>query len=395
MDHPTPAPDTTPCSTPLDALNPLRPLNPLNPLNAHVTPAHDAHVDPLILDAAAKIAAAINDLKRGLDKRDAVRAHAHGAFKLAVSHAQTWELAIVPDGDGDEYPITVKATLAPAPTSLPLPTCKPVRPASHPLLDRDFVARKKRKFDHDSDTSSHGQDHDKDHDQEQKQDATPAITKDHLDKLRDDIQEDTTECVNHVHRLLRRFREEWHDKTMSAPPAREPLRDSVVTNPHHLPVASFPSPTLQRDDQNTSLSDVVRREANLLSTQVRWVEECRRVAADLHDKRQETWRTSSAGFHDRQRQDREHFQNRILHESNMHAQTLNQILNEVKAIGLYAQSIKWETPTSHLAYPSPAVPTPPAFPTQPASLPTPTLSQPGRGGIRGIAPKPTVQPNQR
>ncbi|KAF2129737.1 hypothetical protein P153DRAFT_338781 [Dothidotthia symphoricarpi CBS 119687] len=364
----------------------------------------EADVDPLVAQTARKIADAINDFKRELDKRDGTWANAHGALQLELSDTHTWELAIVPDDDGDEYPITVHATLKtprPANGHVPAPsppsTFKPTRRASDADLERDLVSRKKRKLDSNADSSSKRQRTDDGGDDE---DMMPLITKEDLDdllgKLREDIQEDTSECVNHVQRLLRRFKEEWHDKakwefeqaqTRSYPQHR----DSLASN------ASFPAPTADRDDPAAPTPEFVRREAKLLSTQIRWVEDCRRVAADIHDKREETWRTSSAGFHDRQRQDREHFQNRLLHDSGLHTQTLNQILNEVKAIGLYAQSMKWETPTSHLAYPSPAVPTPPVFPTQPPIAPAPMQAQAqiGRGGGRASAPKYATHPSQR
>ncbi|KAH6495147.1 hypothetical protein HBI55_106920 [Parastagonospora nodorum] len=374
-----------------------------DPTMSPATPSRAGVVtDPLIAETAKKIAAVINDFKRELDKRDGTWASAHGKLELALD-SQTFVLTLVPDKDGEEYPVTVqamrKSSDAPNDSIPSLSTdgnsaYKPMRRNSEVELERDLISRKKRRLNEDDDISNKRPRSDDDNKY-----IMPLIREEDLDdqlsKLRDDIQEDTSECVNHVHRLLRRFKDR-HEKRkfdidqLQTPHSQPSVRDSTPNGTN--PGGSFPSPSVDRDDQTSSIAEVVRREAKLISTQVKWVEDCRRVAAELHDKREETWRTSSAGFHDRQRQDRENFQNRMLHESGMHSQTLNQILNEVKAIGLYAQSMKWETPASHLAYPPPSVPTPPAFPTRPASsAPSPS---PGAGRGRGAGMASVQQPNQ-
>jgi hypothetical protein len=82
------------------------------------------------------------------------------------------------------------------------------------------------------------------------EDIMPLITKedlaDLLSKLRDDdVQEDTSECVNHVHQLLRRFKDERHEKSQHdveqshAPPINLLHRDSMPNS--IAPNASFPS----------------------------------------------------------------------------------------------------------------------------------------------------------
>lgn len=374
-----------------------------DPTMSPATPSHAEVVAvPLVAETAKKIAAVINDFKRELDKRDGTWASVHGKLELALD-SQTFVLTLVPDEDGEEYPVTVQATRKSSDAtnaSIPSPSTngnsayQSMRRNSDVELERDLISRKKRRLNEDDDISNTQARTDGDN-----KDTKPLITKEDLDdllsKLREDIQEDTSECVNHVHRLVRRLKEDLRENRkfdidqLQTSHSEPSARDSIP-NPTH-PGASFPSPSVDRDDQTASIPDVVRREAKLISTQVKWVEDCRRVAAELHDKREETWRTSSAGFHDRQRQDRENFQNRMLHESSINSQTLNQILNEVKAIGLYAQSMKWETPASHLAYPPPSVPTPPAFPTRPASTaPSPSL---GAGRGRGTGMAPAQQPN--
>ena len=380
-----------------DVSNPTTQESPSPTTDEQLMSPTTTDIDPLVAQTAKKLADVINDFKRELDKRDATWARAHGTFLLSLKadHSATYELAVVPDEDGDEYPVTVRAqrkkakdaadgqTLAGKNSVTPLITSNSTyaatRRASDAELEQDIVSRKKRKLD-----EGDGGPRKRTRPDEDEDDIMPLITKEDLDgllsQLREDIQEDTSECVNHVQKLLRRFKEEWHEHTatMARQPPRGPFRDSVIGSGSTPAVGAFPSPTLDKDDQNVSIPDLIRKEVRLLSSQIHWVEECRRVAADVHDKREENWRTSSAGFHDRARQDREGFQTRVLYESTEQGRLLNQILNEVRAIGLYSQSMKWETP-GHLA-PYPPVPPQPAFPTQPP-LPLPPLGQrKGRGG---------------
>jgi hypothetical protein len=369
----------------------------VSPLSPNSVAASNGNIDPLVAKAAKRIADVINDLRCELHQRDGVWAHAQGSLELALKTRQSdiFNLIIIPDQDGNEYPVTVQTTFkkpdvitidddihTPASTSTARPPFRPTRRASDANLEKDVVSRKKRGLDHGDNESNKRTRTSEDEDREH---SMPLITKqdlkDLLAILRENIQEDTSECVNHVQRLLRRFKEEWHEKSewdseqLQTQQSGAPFRNSVSAAPAG-PGDSFPSPDVDREDINASVTDVVRQEAALISRQIKWVEDCRRVANDAHIKREDTWRTSSAGFHDQQRQDRENFQNRVIHESAMHSQMLNQILNEVKAIGLYAQNMKWELPTTHLNYMLPQTSTPPAFPTQPAqpSQPVRTLS---------------------
>lgn len=354
-------------------------------------------IDPLIARMAKKLAVVINDFKRELDQRDGMWVDTRGAFEISIKSetTQNYELVIVPDEDGDEYPISVQARLkkgksavngdSNAITSTSTTAYTPVKRASDIELEKDLVSRKKRKLDEDD-----GQDGSRKRpraEEDEDDDIMPLISKDDLEellgKLRDDIQEDTSECVNHVQRLLRRFKEEWHEKSkweyeklsaiQSAPGHPQmPVRGSVERNA--MPEA-FPSPALDRDDHTASVQDFIRRENKLLSSQIRWVEECRRVASVEHDKREETWRTSSASFHDRNRQDREAFQARMLQDSTMHARMLTQILTEVKGLANVTMSLKWETPEQQLQ-------TQPTYPPQPSVPAFPTAPAPERGASR-------------
>ncbi|KAF2272417.1 uncharacterized protein EI97DRAFT_445749 [Westerdykella ornata] len=358
-------------------------------------------IDPLVSRVAERIAAAINDFKRELDQRDSAWGTAKGSLELSLKtdDSRTYELTIVQDEDGAEYPITVRPSLKDVKSSANGGRDSTARPAaaagstaqkrtrrdSDGELEKDFVSRKKRKLEEEGMDASGKRAHTDEVDEDE--DIMPLISKEDLEhllsKLRDEIQDDTAECVNHVQRLLRRFKDEWHERITwedehGGPASRQgPM--SARGSVGGAGGAPFPSPIAERDDQNTSTNDLIRQEVKLLSSQIKWVEECRRVADSLHDKREENWRTSSASFHDRNRQDREHFQNRMLHESAVQGKMLNEILNEVKAIGLYAQSMKWETP-DHLApraaYPS--VPIPPAFPQAP-----PPTAATGAGRGRG------------
>ncbi|KAF1950287.1 hypothetical protein CC80DRAFT_373558, partial [Byssothecium circinans] len=328
-----------------------------------------AELDPLIAQTVQKIADVLNHLKRELDDRDGVSVTARGKFELAVG-SQEFEIGIVSSDDGDHFPLSVKATLQAnksATNEKSLTTLtdgKRARSDSDAELENEIVSRKRRQLEEGKPLYPHQSTF-----QEiPEEDGMSFISKEDLreimSRLRDDIQEDTSECVNHVQKLLRRFKQEWHEKNqrdqeLASTQPRPPFRNSISTQD-----AAFPTLGEEKDSQDTSLQHVIRQEAKIVSNQIRWLEECRRVASDSHDKREETWRTTSAGFHDRSRQDRETFQNRMLHESGMHTQTLNQILNEVKSIGLHTQSMKWELPSSLSGPAYPPQPVAPACPSQ-------------------------------
>jgi len=351
------------------------------------TPQAGAHAHhPLLKQTAQAIADALNRLHCELDDSSAALAETRGSLDMVLDttgpHPTTYTLQVVPDHPGDTYPVHVEIKRqqnkrAVSGDTAPCPSYQSTRRGSDAEPEKDLVSRKRRRLE-DGDEAYRQRSVDN-------EDIMPLNMKegmeDILAKLRDDVQEDTSECVNHVQRLLRRFRDEWHEKNTwefehaSSFSARAAPRSSVNDGIPRIGPAC-PSPNAERDDPEATVSDLVKRESILLSSQIRWVEECRRVAADAHDKREENWRTSSAGFHERNRQDRETFQARMIHESSLHSQTLQQLLNEVKAIGLYAQSMKWETPSSLSAgpvYPHVQVPVAPAFPTQ--APPTPASSR--------------------
>jgi hypothetical protein len=272
-------------------------------------PASDA-LGPLLAQTADRIAHVLNDLTRELDSRAGVCSHARGEIALTLA-SQTFVLSLASDAHANECSVSVQPATGHAPTCLP-------RRASHAEPVRDVVPRKRKADEHGETPTKRPRTGDA-----VGQDRTPLISKDDLDDLlatlRDGGKENITECVNHVQRLLRRFSDESHDKSQSDDEQRLILHtEASLRTPlpsGAVPGTSTPLPSLDRDDPNTLIHDTVRQEAKLVSTQIKWVDECRRVAAGLHDKREEARRTTSAAFHDRQRQDRENFQNRILHES--------------------------------------------------------------------------------
>lgn len=310
-------------------------------LSPNAEPAKET-IDPLVAAMAGRIADVINEFRRELHQRDGTWNLARGTIELALS-TQTLELTIEPNGEGEEHPITVRPKPKPhisaadaydTPLS-PMEACSNYQPrpsASGSDLEEELISRKRRKLDEPGGNKK----------RPRVKDPMPLVTKANLDdllaKFRHDIQEDTSECVYHVEQLLGRFKEEWHEKD------DEELRTGLVQG-------DFRSSDVKPDKQQILSLDVIQRETKLISNQIKWLEDCRRIGADKHDKREDTWRCSSAAFHDRQRQNRESFQNRMLHESDSHAQTLNLILDEVRAIGM-----KLPTPNSLLTYSPPSSP---------------------------------------
>lgn len=389
------APDRKPApSSPrrMPSVDEQQPVSPASPDSAD---ASSESMDPLIAKAAKRIADVINDFKRAVEARDGTLSRARGSVEFTLQSdefPETVEVIITSDEDVDKSSTTVEATLAKSEvitiddddnTTAAAPSAfKPTRCPSDAELEKDIVSRKKRKLDNGNDERSKRPRTGSEENEEDMPMFTTENLEHHLVKLREDIQEDTSDTVNHVQRLLRRFKDEWHEQTRHefehslARSSVQPLRNSTSAADAGAG-ASFPSPDADRNDTNAPIAEIICRETGLLSRQIEWVESCRRVASDAHTKREETWRTSSAGFHDQQRQDRENFQNRMVHESAMHSQTLNQILNEVKAIGLYAQNMKWETPSylNSASNATPQIRTQPVFPTQsptPAFPPQPT-----------------------
>ncbi|KAF1977046.1 hypothetical protein BU23DRAFT_453815 [Bimuria novae-zelandiae CBS 107.79] len=398
MQSPTPAREETPFATP-----------PLPSPGERTSPSEESDggsntnvsADALVPRTAQKIADLLSGLKRELETLHGTSVEIHGQLQLTVPGGSQYALKPVSRADG--LSIRVKASQGASKGKAPTVQVygagasstshyKRTRRDSDAELEKELVSRKSQRLDN-ADNGAHlGAVDDDD-------DILPLITKEDLEsivaKLQHDIQEDTSECVNHVQRLLRRFKGEWHEEStwdfeQASNSRSRRARPSVAEN-GTAPAAAFPSPGLDRDDQDITVPNLIKQESQLISSQIRWLEECRRIASDAHDKREENWRTSSANFHDKARQERETFQGRMLQEQGIQTQTLNRILNEVKTFSLYMHSMKWETPGSMSvgpatpAYHPPAIPSyhPPAFPTQPPpAFPTQSPPAPSRGRRR-------------
>jgi hypothetical protein len=104
-----------------------------------------------------------------------------------------------------------------------------------------------------------------------------------------------------------------------------------------------------------------RAELDNLSSQIRWVEECRRTYDNHHHQREENWRTSTATFHDNMRIQREGHEHWMVQEMMWQRNVLTQIMSDV-GNGDTAPIMRWETP-SHLSVDPTPPPPPPLGPT--------------------------------
>jgi hypothetical protein len=275
-------------------------------------------LDPIVAATAKRLAAVINSVIGELDQRDGTSTNVTGRLELALQ-SQTFELTIVHDGNGKEYLIDVltRPKSRDATNNALLPSKSGLQHVQRPLdagLEPDLMPRKKRMLQEDASLSL--KERRVRNENEEDPDRVVSITKKDLEEVlsqvRNDMQEDTSDSINHVQCLLRSFKDEWHDE-------RSQIRHTRPSSPDLIPRVASHAPTLNRNDYNTSIAETIRREAKLTSAQIKWVEDCRRIAADMHNQREETWRTSSASFHERQRQHREAFETRLLQETILQA----------------------------------------------------------------------------
>jgi hypothetical protein len=96
-----------------------------------------------------------------------------------------------------------------------------------------------------------------------------------------------------------------------------------------------------RDKANSSIKppSVTSRLQNV-SAQIKWVEECRRIAEEAHDRREETWRLSSATFHDETRKDRERHEAWMVSEMAWQRNTLVGMMKDLKGLYPLGHSLK-------------------------------------------------------
>lgn len=129
-----------------------------------------------------------------------------------------------------------------------------------------------------------------------------------------------------------------------------------------------------RGDDHPSSPTGLATDIKTLSKQIKWVDECRRLADSAHDSKEEKWRTTSATFHDAARKDREIHERWMVGEMTRHSNMLLQLLNEVKTLNNVQFSNKWEIPPTFDARPLP-----PGAPPPTAPLPRPGASSAAQG----------------
>lgn len=121
-----------------------------------------------------------------------------------------------------------------------------------------------------------------------------------------------------------------------------------------------PLPNNEEDAQNdldqTEFERIMTKFGNV-SAQIKWVEECRRLAGQAHDAREEKWRSTSATFHDDNWKAAERHNMWMSAEMGWQRNMVIQLANDVKGLYPLTHSLKWETP-SHLGHASPPIPMP-------------------------------------
>ncbi|QDS71296.1 hypothetical protein FKW77_001482 [Venturia effusa] len=148
--------------------------------------------------------------------------------------------------------------------------------------------------------------------------------------------------------------------------------------------ATATAPAEDHADSNAS----IMTKLHSVSAQIKWVEECRRIADEAHDGREERWRSSSATFHDETRKARERHEAWVVQEMAWQRNMLIGLSNDMKGLHSIGHSMKWETPASMQQVPPPGPPLPmgPAQSGQPHPF-VPYNSKPAKnaGGAAGKA----------
>ncbi|RDI77448.1 hypothetical protein Vi05172_g12562 [Venturia inaequalis] len=143
--------------------------------------------------------------------------------------------------------------------------------------------------------------------------------------------------------------------------------DSQSTSSDPVPEDTGATAPARVDDTSDSNACIMTK-LHSVSAQIKWVEECRRIADEAHDGREERWRTSSATFHDDTRKGRERHEAWIVQEMAWQRNMLIGLSNDMKGLHSIGHSMKWETPASMQRAPPPGPPLPPgpSHPGQPS-----------------------------
>jgi hypothetical protein len=109
------------------------------------------------------------------------------------------------------------------------------------------------------------------------------------------------------------------------------------------------------NDQDRSDIERIMAKFGNISQQIRWVEDCRRLAGQAHDAREDKWRSTSATFHDDSRKMVERHNVWMTAEMGWQRNMLIQLANDLKGLYPLTHSLKWETPPTinHTAPPIP------------------------------------------
>jgi len=172
--------------------------------------------------------------------------------------------------------------------------------------------------------------------------------------------------------------EETDDAPVS-PSKRARIDDALPSPP--------PLPPNNNDDAEGGLEqpefERIMTKFSNISAQIKWVEECRRVAGQAHDAREEKWRSTSATFHDDNRKAAERHNMWMTAEMGWQRNMLIQLAKDVKGLYPLTHSLKWETPPQ-MYHAAPPTPMPIARDTRDKPLGKPYV------------PKPrTLQPNSK
>jgi len=138
----------------------------------------------------------------------------------------------------------------------------------------------------------------------------------------------------------------------------------------------------------SSTSDSLAGAVKNISEQIRWAEQCRRIADEAHDKREEKWRVTSATFHDDNRRKLDAHNAKVdshnvwLSQEMLRQSTLlNQLMGDVKGLYPLLHTVKWETPTNAFGATHASAPTPAPVAASPTTYMSPYVQhQPGNVG---------------
>ncbi|EON65180.1 hypothetical protein W97_04417 [Coniosporium apollinis CBS 100218] len=355
----------------------------------------DAFVRNSIAVTAENLKDALADLKRQCEALEgsSSKVYISGSITVEVRTpvSQSHQISVVDDLEADPPSLGVvvkqldKAGAVNGNTKVPSDAPSAPSPYSHPFfapastnlidldraLESDLIPRRKRKRDdgEEEESNMNGQgsarkrlredldDEPMEADEKDLMDMSSKEFQTLLSELRDDVQEDTTAGLNHLQRLLRRWREQWREKNgwlfdyfkLQHEEERrkkqwfeakfKALEDALGTG--DTPIED----ELAEGGEVADKAHKIMAQFRNLSNQIRWVEDCRRIADEAHDIKEDNWRITSATFHDNSQQRQQSHENWVKAELKKQGNVLTQVLTEVRGLSNLTMSLKWETPT--------------------------------------------------